>query len=205
MISSLYIDSTDGLRIGLLNDQLDFVKTIEIQEKKNSRFFQKSIYDLLSENKLKLCDCSGIFLANGPGSYTGLRLGEGFAQIAELNAIPVYSFYHFEVPYAVGFKAGVYYHSAFKGEWLKYEWENDKKENKLVKEISIQNQGPVFFSSSFHQEDVVDKVYFTNDLIKQNSKLLFTNIKENKIRKPIYYFRAAENEFKTIDQQGKRN
>src|SRR5690606_33604247 len=77
-------------------------------------------------------ELNGLFVCNGPGSYTGIRLGEGIAQVFEMLNIPIYSFHHYKVPKLLGHESGQWSCHAFKGEIYNYLWDANSSEEQLV-------------------------------------------------------------------------
>ncbi|MBE6152139.1 MAG: tRNA (adenosine(37)-N6)-threonylcarbamoyltransferase complex dimerization subunit type 1 TsaB [Firmicutes bacterium] len=79
---SLVIDTcTNNVVIGLLNG-LDVIdQKIEFNDKNISTNFVPLIDELLKKNNTKITDIKKIFVAIGPGSFTGIRVGVTFAKV----------------------------------------------------------------------------------------------------------------------------
>ena len=79
----LYVDSADDLSLGLIDKDYRIIEFKEIKAKKTSLVLQKSILELLAAHNLKLNTLSGVIFCSGPGSYTGMRVGQGFVDICK--------------------------------------------------------------------------------------------------------------------------
>lgn len=192
---SLFVDSTSGLVIGLLNPQYEWVECLEFDEKKPSEIIHFEIFNLLKKYDLELNKIRA-FVSNGPGSYTGMRLSEGIAQILELSQMPVYSFYHFDVPRFSGILAGFWVTNAFKGQVFVYTWDKESQDKHLIDKGSFAMKS----ISSGYTLDLTDPLFSTlistKRLIKEQPSRIFSYVAENKIREAPYYFRTLEEEFR---------
>lgn len=192
---SLYVDSTSGLVIGLLDSEFKWVEYHDTQEKKPSEVIHVEIYNLVKKYNLDLKNMNFFFSA-GPGSYTGMRLGEGIAQVLAWDSHNVYSFHHFDVPKIVGVQKGFWVTNAFKGQVFIYNWDGTNSEKELVdsKDFKIVDTDLGFTLSS----DIKDFGHLktTKDLIKNESQKIFSKIYKDKTREAPYYFRTLEEEFK---------
>lgn len=194
---SLYVDSTSGLVVGLLDANFNWVEYMDINEKKPSEVIHVEIYNLIKKYNLDLKGMSFFFSA-GPGSYTGMRLGEGIAQILDWEDHNVFSFLHFDVPKIIGVKKGFWVTNAFKGQVFSYNWnlETNISEKELINSENFKiidpNLGYTLTSNS--------KEYFelknTKDLIKNYSSIIFSHVHKEKMREAPYYFRTLDEEFK---------
>jgi tRNA threonylcarbamoyladenosine biosynthesis protein TsaB len=133
----LFIDSTLGLEIGLLDSQFRWVDFSTYDSKKPSEIIHFEIHQLLNKHHLKLksLEC---FTTSGPGSYTGMRTSEGLVQVLALSGMKIYSFYHFEVPKLTGVKEGFWVTNAFKGQVFVYTWNEEKEEKLLINKENFQ-------------------------------------------------------------------
>ena len=192
---SLFIDSTSGLVIGLLDSKFSWVEYIALDEKKHSEIIHAEIFNLLQRHKLQFSQIR-CFVASGPGSYTGMRLSEGLAQVFELSNVPVFSFYHFDVPRLTGTANGFWATNAFKGQVFVYNWIDQQLEKHLVNKEDFFIQD----SSLGFTLDAIDPLFqslpTTKNLVKERASSLFPIIVDQKLRVPPYYFRTLDEEFR---------
>ena len=88
---TLYIDTSEinTAKVGVETGGKRFEKSFASRRLK-SQTVLPLIESMLTENKLKLTDITGIFVATGPGSFTGLRVGATVANaLGYLLRIPV--------------------------------------------------------------------------------------------------------------------
>lgn len=79
---SLVIDTcTNNVVIGLLKDKEIIDQKNEINDKSLSTNFAVWVKELLDKNNLQPEDINNIFVAIGPGSFTGIRVGVTFAKV----------------------------------------------------------------------------------------------------------------------------
>ncbi len=191
----LYLDTTNGLTIGLLNRDLHWLAFETRDEKKPSEVVHTLINEQLVKNNLKINDITLITIA-GPGSYTGMRLSEGIAQMFKVSGIKILSFFHFEVPAIVGIASGKWISPAFKGELFIYGWDGEIVNKELVREGDIQLPKEFYSNQKFKNEYLIIN---TTNLIQQNPKKVFEYVLGRNEFFPAYYFRSLEEEFKQND------
>lgn len=81
-MKSLVIDTcTRNVVIGLLNDNKIIDQNITINDQDLSSKFTCMVEQLLTKNNIKPQDIDTIFVAVGPGSFTGIRIGVTFAKV----------------------------------------------------------------------------------------------------------------------------
>lgn len=192
---SLFVDSTSGLVIGLLDSKFNWVEYKSLDEKKPSEIIHFEIFNLLKKYNLELLNMR-CFVSSGPGSYTGMRLSEGLAQVFELSQMQVYSFYHFDVPRLSGVLKGFWATNAFKGQVFIYNWDGDNVDKQLVEKDSFAIVDKTLGFTLDESDSSFAGLATTRDLIKNESAKIFSNVFEQKLRVPPYYFRSLEEEFR---------
>ena len=76
----LFIDTHDELiTIALKNNEELFVKT-KVSEYAHSVYTMPMIEEIFKENNLNIKDLEKIIVVNGPGSFTGIRIGLSIAK-----------------------------------------------------------------------------------------------------------------------------
>jgi len=201
MNTSLYIDSSEHLVLGLLNKELKWIDFLDTKERKGSGILHGLLHELLEKQNVSFKDIDKVFFTAGPGSYTGMRLGEGMCQVLEMEAIQINSFYHFEVPFLLGEQSGVWISKAFKKEIFVYQWDGDKSETGLIPEDSLEESLKTWKSESLpvftHFAGIIDQeLTSTSDMIHEQSDKLFKAVSELNERKSPYYYRTDEKEFR---------
>jgi len=201
---SLFIDTTDNVVVGVLSDQYKFLEIKNIGNRKSSKEIHGIIYESLKKHGLELSNINSLFLISGPGSYTGMRVGEGIAQIVEWQSIPTYSFYHFQIPFFLGKLSGTWISNAFKSEYYMYSWNKNENKSILIKEEDIEKKIKdlkakneniyVKFKDSIKHSN--DKYIETSSMIVNFDSKLFLEVIKQKKREEPYYYRSLEKEFK---------
>jgi tRNA threonylcarbamoyladenosine biosynthesis protein TsaB len=192
---SLYIDSTAGLVIGLLDSDFFWVEYQDSLQKKPSEVIHREIYEMVKKHNLNIKDLN-LIVSAGPGSYTGMRLGEGIAQIFAWNQLKVYSFYHFEAPRLSGVENGFWITNAFKGQAFIYRWDQEQRERELVDFDSFKIEDPKLGYTLINDREEFSALKSTKDLIKSDSFRIFKNVLKENLRQEPYYFRTLDEEFK---------
>lgn len=193
----LFLDTSAYIQVGLLREDKTWLHYEVIQNRKGSQLIHKVIYDCMKDFGLTFKDIKGIILGNGPGSYTGIRIGEGVAQILALEGIKVYSFYHYEVPSFCNVDDYRFYERAFKGEVFEYIRTSDQVETNLITEEE-------FKSRDFSEEhlyhltgELLDNPLISiYGLFQKFSEEIFSKVIARNEHLPPYYFRPLEKEFR---------
>lgn len=192
---SIFIDSTSGLDIGLLDSKFNWVEYHALDEKKPSEVIHTEIYNLVQKHGLDLKSMR-LFVTAGPGSYTGMRLSEGLAQIFEMSGLPVFSFFHFEVPRLVGINNGFWATNAFKGQVFIFNWNGDESEKSLVNKADFKIASNELGYTLDKSDAFFEGISTTKELIHREGRRLFSKVLELEMRVPPYYFRTLEEEFR---------
>ena len=191
---SLFIDSTSGLVIGLLDPKYNWIEYMSLNEKKPSEIIHFEIFNILKKHNLKFSNIQ-IFISSGPGSYTGMRLSEGIAQVFELEKIPVYSFYHFEVPRLSGIDSGFWVTNAFKGQAFIFKWDKMGVEKHLVDKEKFVIENEKFGFTLDNTDSLFLNLISTKSILKDKAPEIFSKILSQQLRVSPYYFRSLEEEF----------
>jgi tRNA threonylcarbamoyladenosine biosynthesis protein TsaB len=193
-MSYLLLDTTNGLTVGLLSKKLEWINYHFSEEKKPSEVIHFKINELLESNNVNLKDVTLITVA-GPGSYTGMRLSEGISNIFMICGIKTLSFFHFEVPAFLGVNEGRFVTNAFKGQYFSYYWQNSKVERNLINSTEIDFSKKVY--TNIDDNKFTDSIS-TSKLILENNEILFKKIIERGTCEKSFYFRALDEEFKSL-------
>ena len=201
MSISLLIDTSHGSNIGLLDFNFNWIEFSNDLESKSSGIIHHRLHELLTKNKARIEDLQNLFLINGPGSYTGVRVGEGIGQIFEWQNINTFSFHHFQIPYLGDVKEGIFICSAFKNEYFVYHWKDEINNQSLVsleKLMESLKEHKEYYSYSklegveFASFDFID----TNEILRKNSIKILSKVFSSKLREKPFYFRKLSDEFK---------
>lgn len=189
----LYLDTTSKITYGILNQDFEWISYKQVDSNKGSALVHGLIYEENKKHQIELKDVKCVFYCAGPGSYTGMRVSEGFIQILNWQNIDFFSFHHFEVPGLLEVKKGRWVSKAFKGEYFVCEWLNDNQEIKLIKESSFTFKGDIY---SFDEDIATDEPYNTQNLVFKRSKDFFSKVLSLKLKRKLYYYRPINEEFK---------
>lgn len=195
MAFSLFVDSSDNLTLGLLDDNLEWVEFKRFPNKKSSGVFHGLVEELLSSHGIKIFELDRVFYGAGPGSYTGVRLVEGFSQILRWQKIKTNSFYLFELPKLIEIEEGRWLSEAYKGEFFLYSWKGEENDSKLIKKENISseiNENDYLVSQGNLKDIETNSIV---DLVRENSKEIFQKIIEQDFQREPFYYRTIENEF----------
>lgn len=189
----LYIDTSADLTVGVLSDEFEWLKLVVDENALASKKVHSMMYELLNEYDQSLSSIMGLIYPAGPGSYTGMRVSHGIAEILNQHQVSIFSFYHFEVPMIVGHKKGTWISNAFKGEIFKYSWEKEKEKIELEKkETFFIDKTMQYFARNTKDYDFS---LSTDNIIKSQSSALFPKIVARGEVKEIYYYRSLEQEY----------
>ncbi len=204
----LYIDTTDHIIVGLLSDEFQWLEYHEEKSiKRSSNELHHTIYKILEKHELKFSKLRGFLFAAGPGSYTGMRLSEGIAQICEWQGIRVNSFYHVDVPHLLKSEEGVWFSKAFKGEYFFYEWKRaSENKSRLLNEEDFIQELKKFDGANIYTNFEDKKLLQNLDIdigitstahdIRKFPRKFFQEVVDGNLRFPPLYYRSEESEFK---------
>ncbi len=192
----LYLDTSHFLSIGLLNDELEWAHFEKNEKLQHSADIHARIYKILENHHIEALGLKSVIICNGPGSYTGIRLGEGIGQLFELSKIPVFSFHQYEIPQILGYQKGQWVCHAFKKEIFNYVWDEKNVKDSLVAADEWKPLCEEVFSHQTEGPWHLDGFILTTELVHKKPKLIFEYILGHKIRRESYYFRPLDKEFK---------
>lgn len=191
----LFIDTTKDITVGILNQDLSWQSYEYLAGAKGSAQIHDHIFNTCEKFGHKIKDFKGVIQVAGPGSYTGMRVSDGVSQIFDWQGFETYSFYHFDVPTLLGKHKGTWVGNAFKGEVFLYQWDDNKTEKTLMSSDDFLNIDKNGFYTSFVDEKLEGNFIYTSELIKKNSKEIFTEIFNNETKKDLFYYRSIEQEY----------
>jgi tRNA threonylcarbamoyladenosine biosynthesis protein TsaB len=198
----LFIDSTYDLYLGILDESLEWLDFANYNGQKASAILQPKVHELLAKHNLLATSLKGLFIVNGPGFYTGLRLAEGFSDVLSFFGVKKYSFYSYEIPYWCGHEKGTWFTKAYRGEYFFFNWDGNAQSSKLIKasdleSISLSESVFIHSRSSLDaiSEAVVQGPIHTIDLLRSKPGKIFSRALQQPSKEP-FYFRAPEDEFK---------
>jgi len=199
-MSYLYLDTTHILRTGLLSKKFEWLGFFENEKLKASSRIHGEIFEILRSNGLDIKEIERIIYIAGPGSYTGMRLSEGMAQIFKWQGIETNSLYHFEIPLLMNIKKGYWFSEAFKGEYFCYSWDGEQNQNKLIDRESFLDLLKSIDIKECYSNNAtglkVDYVFnSTNDLIINAPEQILKRVVDEKWNRSVMYYRTEEKEF----------
>lgn len=200
---NLFLDTTNGISVGLLDDNFQWLHYNFVESNKSSSIVHKLIKDALDSIGKEQSDIKKSIQVSGPGSYTGMRVSDGISQILDWQGIETYGLYHFQVPRILGYVSGAWLAKAFKGEIFVYEWGDEKFEQYMIKESELSEflsklytkKKKIFSSLNFNLIPQEAALIETKALIKASPQEVFHHVISKKMKEPLYYFRALEDEF----------
>lgn len=205
MSHSLFLNTTNGFEIGILGEDSEWLDFVSSDERKSAQYIHRAILDTLGKNDIDFNSLVNVYVVGGPGSYTGLRLSSGIADILDWHNVNKVLFYLHKVPYATGIEQGIWICPAFKREYFLYEWEGKKNSHKLLSIDSLKEYMNSLGSDyeiygQVAQIDFDREVKSTGDLIKSKSNILFPRLRKDFSESEIFYFRPLDQEFTKAGQ-----
>lgn len=191
----LYLDTSEDLTLAIINSDYKLIELSEIETKKTSLILQSSIDELMHKHKVTFSNLEGIIFCAGPGSYTGMRVGQGFVDICRWQGIKTYSFYHFQIPKILKIAKGHWISTAFKGEDFIFSWDQQSENQSLIRSsesLSLVSGELYSRHSTFNEQSSIS----TQELLKIHTKEIIEYVVEKNFQKPLFYYRPLEAEFK---------
>lgn len=145
---TLFIDThSSKLLIGLLKDN-EILETVSKEEKSHSEHIMPSIEAILENNSIDVNNINRIIVVNGPGSFTGVRLGVTIAktlaytlkaEIYPISSLEAYGESNDEDFDLICLKdtKGVYSAKKEKGKYLDFEYRKNSDFDQYVKENKL--------------------------------------------------------------------
>lgn len=197
-----YLDTSGSVNLGLLDESLSWIDFKGLNNKKASQILHGEIYSLLKTHQLEIDDIDSFIVCTGPGSYTGVRLSQGFIQTLCWQKKNVSNFYLFEVPYFCGVQHGYFLCEAYKGEVFVYEWNHEQSSKKLIQQKELK-EIDFTLEHIYHPQGEIQghEVFDIESLIRTKPKMIFENIlKRQKVYEP-FYFRPIDKEFQLKEKK----
>lgn len=194
---SLYLDTSEGLRIGLLNEAYDWVEYLELETRRTSDVVHTQIVTLLEKHGLTIENVDQIILMAGPGSYTGMRVAEGVAQVLEMEKKSVFSFHSFRIPSYLNIDTYRWCYPAFKGE-IHVRKEDGSSELMLKEDFEkyVAEKDSLTFITHGKNEISEFCSVDTDKNLRDEPSNIFRSVVDEKLRDKPFYFRPADVEFK---------
>ena len=168
---TLFIDtSTESLTIALFKDDV-LLSTSTVSSSEHSKYAMPILEQIFKENNIKPNMVSKIMVINGPGSFTGIRIGVTIAKIyawaLNINIVPISSL----KAYAISNKGYDYYVSII-----------DARRNYVYAGIYDKDYNNVIKESYISKDELVDKVNsLSNVLVIGDTSLGDFTVRSNKI------------------------
>lgn len=183
---SLLLDNSHFLRLYLLDDKNIKLDSIIIENSKSSTILHDEILKLLTKSNLTQLEIRNFIFCAGPGSYTGLRIAKGVADIFDLYGVNNLSFYHHEILEAFQCEPMQYYSNAFKGEFFRYSWVEGDRQSRLLNHVEEKN---------FYSNGTIEGSISFFSFLENNLEEVVELIINKKMKREIFYYRSLEDEF----------
>lgn len=205
-MASLFIDSTYDITLGILNEELGWLRFQRYLGQKASSIIQVETHSLLKSVGLSMKDISQVLTISGPGFYTGLRLSEGFADVMVFHGASHFNFLSYDIPKFSGVPSGTWMTKAYRGEYFFHNWDGEVSKNVLIATKDLEEYLASVDKTNLyiHSESAIDEVcrkflgkYNTTTSLLESSPLaVLTEVCTQKTKMDSFYFRAPEDEFK---------
>lgn len=192
----LFLDTTNNLSLGLLDEKFEWIELVQIETKKTSEIIHQKIYELLGKHNLTANSEFEIISIAGPGSYTGMRITEGVCQIFELEGKKIYSVHSFMLPEYMGIDWDYCCYPAFKNEIYIHSKDSQSKlvslgefENDYINGLSRL----LTYGDNFNEKPSIINI---KESFLKNPSVALLKIVQLGLRQEPFYFRPVEVEFK---------
>ncbi|MAW07400.1 MAG: hypothetical protein CME61_03845 [Halobacteriovoraceae bacterium] len=194
----IYIDTTQKLSLALIGEDFSILSHKNYEENKTANIIHTELNLLMEENKLNADSDISLIINNGPGSYTGVRVGEGIGKVFEMDGKKIFSFNEHEI-FPLLVKKGLWVSNAFKGEFFVCAWSDQEAlTNKLVDRETLtsmlENYDQIYTNDLFDLCEI--KMISSKETLIKNASRVFQYIVSNELRLPPFYFRKIDQEFK---------
>ena len=174
---TLFIDtSTDTLTVSIINDDV-ILDAITLPSSEHSKYAMSAIESIFDKNNIKRNSVNKIMVVNGPGSFTGIRIGVTIAKIyawaCNINVVPISTL----KAYAISNMGYKYYISYI-----------DARRNYVYEAIYDSNYNNILDESYINKDDLINKIIKLEDyLIISNTPISdFNTVKPKLDIKRIY-------------------
>ena len=194
----IYIDTTLKLSLALIDEDFSVLTHKSYEENKTANIIHTELNLLLEDNNLNADSNIDLIINNGPGSYTGVRVGEGIGKVFEMDGKKVFSFNEHEIfPHLVD--KGLWISNAFKGEFFACAWGNSEApRSKLVDKENL--IAMLREHQNIYTNDLFDfgeaKMISSKETLIKNASRVFEYVVSKELRLPPFYFRKIDQEFK---------
>jgi tRNA threonylcarbamoyladenosine biosynthesis protein TsaB len=207
-MNTLFLDTTHNLSLGILNEKFEWRDYRYFNQGKSATKLHQSLHTLLKDHNLKLKDLDLAVQVAGPGSYTGMRVSDGFFQTLKLFGMKTHALYHFDVLKLLNIDNAQWIANAFKGEIFSFRHHQETSVQNLYLEkdfihereqdssLSLYTHFNDAFSPTFKLWAQDKKIIETSDLIKNHSQKVFSQIINLNFEKSLFYYREIDQEFK---------
>lgn len=196
-MKSLYLDTSEGLKLGLLNEELNWIDFLDLETRRTSDVVHSQIVNILEKYNLSISDIDSVFLMAGPGSYTGMRVAEGIAQVLEMEGKQIFSFHSFRIPQFLGLENYRWVYPAFKGE-IHIRSSNGTTELLLKEDFQrlvAENDQFTYITHGANEVSEYCQIDTTKNL-SDTPEIILKSVRDQDLRDRPFYFRPADVEFK---------
>ncbi len=191
----LFLDTASTLHCGILDDKFHWIDYISTEILRSSGQVHGILDQLMTKHQLSWQDIAGLIVSSGPGSYTGMRVSEGIAQILELDGVAVFSFYHFDLLADFGL-SGYWVSEAFKGEFFCYNSKTKSSELLRLEDLLQKLADRDDLYALDDQVRGIDLIFkSTRSLIHDKGKEFFHKLITEQRREVPFYYRPEQVEF----------